>query len=320
MGLMRRAWTLALLLVSAPAAAQQPAASADAPAQESFDTVYRRALEAYKAERFLEAADLLERAYALRPDPKLMWNIGRSLEAASEFERAIDAYERYLTDAPDAEERQSAMERLVACKVAFGKGWLTVNADAPGARVSVDGGASTPAPLVRALLPVGSHEVLIQAEGRKEARATVTIVPGEPVQLTMELPALAAVKVEEPVVVTPPVVTDAPTPMRDWGWATVGAGGALLAGGATLVALGFADKAKVGDAERDGTGAIVGMTRREALDLEQSAETKSGAGIGLLVGGGAAVATGVVLLLIGDEPQSVWVAPSGTGAVVGGRF
>ncbi|GMV41520.1 MAG: hypothetical protein AMXMBFR64_32360 [Myxococcales bacterium] len=309
-----RAWALAALLGATPAAAQ-------APQPESFETVYTRAKEAFAAGEFLKAADLLERAYSLRPDARLMWNIGRSLEAVGEYERAIDAYERYLAGAPDDSERKSAMERLVSCKVAFGKGWLSVSADAEGARVSVDGGEAAAAPLKRALLATGTHEVVIRADGRKDVKAVVTVVPGEVVELAVELPALPVeVPVVETPVVTDPVVVEVGTPMRDWGWATIGAGGALIAGGATLVALGFADKGTVDDAERDGTGAIVGLSRAEALELEQSAEAKSAAGIALLVGGGAALATGVVLLLIGDEPQSVWVAPGAAGAVIGGRF
>jgi tetratricopeptide (TPR) repeat protein len=87
--------------------------AAPALAQESAEDLYRRGSTAYREGRFNEAADLLERAYALQPEPILLYNLARARESAGDVQGAYDAYTRFLAEAPaDAEQRPRVTGRV----------------------------------------------------------------------------------------------------------------------------------------------------------------------------------------------------------------
>lgn len=96
--------------------------------------------------------------------------------------------------------------------------------------------------------------------------------------------------------------------MSAWGWATLGVGAALLAGGGALHAV-HDERAGASNPSED--------------DLD-AARTLQGASIGLYAAGGAALATGVVLLIVdatsGDDAAPVVLGPGQGGAVIFGRF
>jgi tetratricopeptide (TPR) repeat protein len=67
---------------------------------------------AYNEGRFDEAVALLRRAYALHEDPTLLFNLARALEGMGDLDEAIETYERYLAESPDAEDRGAIEARL----------------------------------------------------------------------------------------------------------------------------------------------------------------------------------------------------------------
>jgi len=67
---------------------------------------------AYGDGRFDEAAVLIRRAYEVFREPVLLHNLGRALESAGDERGAVDAYERYLDEVPDAEDRALIEGRL----------------------------------------------------------------------------------------------------------------------------------------------------------------------------------------------------------------
>ncbi len=91
---MRRAFAM-LAALCMVAFASEPAAHA-----ESTDSEARRltvhAKTQFDAGHFREAADLLERAYAVKPSSALLYNLGRAYQQAGDKDAAIDAYQRYL--------------------------------------------------------------------------------------------------------------------------------------------------------------------------------------------------------------------------------
>lgn len=74
--------------------------------------LFREAVELFRAGDFDTAAALLRRAHELDPEPILLFNLARALEASNQHLEAADTYARYLADAPDAEDR-AAIEALI---------------------------------------------------------------------------------------------------------------------------------------------------------------------------------------------------------------
>jgi tetratricopeptide (TPR) repeat protein len=67
----------------------------------------------YKRGEFEVAAALLRQAYALYPEPNLLYNLARALEGMADKPGAVEAYESYLATAKSIEDR-GAIERRVA--------------------------------------------------------------------------------------------------------------------------------------------------------------------------------------------------------------
>jgi len=66
----------------------------------------------YEAGRYSVAAALLEEAYVLHPEPKLLYNLGRAREAGREVKGAVEAYEAYLRAEPESAKRDEVQGRL----------------------------------------------------------------------------------------------------------------------------------------------------------------------------------------------------------------
>ena len=62
----------------------------------AFDTAVKEGLKAYKAKDFDRAIVAFERAYAIRPEPEMVFNIARSHEKAQHLDQAIADYEKFL--------------------------------------------------------------------------------------------------------------------------------------------------------------------------------------------------------------------------------
>jgi tetratricopeptide (TPR) repeat protein len=92
--------------VSLPARGEQPIDDARAIA------LYDESLLYYREGRFKEAAALLRELYRAKPQPVLLYNLGRACEGMGDLACAIDAYTRYMADDPAAKDR-GAIERRV---------------------------------------------------------------------------------------------------------------------------------------------------------------------------------------------------------------
>jgi tetratricopeptide (TPR) repeat protein len=120
---MRRITTLLLitaLLTGASALSPLPVSAQEPPAQDedTSDTERFRELGSTGAEAFARkdyeaAVEAFRAAYAIKPVPNLLYNIGRALEKQGDFEGAIAQYEEFVNE-PDVElkARQDALQRL----------------------------------------------------------------------------------------------------------------------------------------------------------------------------------------------------------------
>jgi tetratricopeptide (TPR) repeat protein len=100
-------WAFATLVVTASVAA----AGADKRTQAV--QLAEDSEKAYKAGHFEQAVELLRKAHELYPEPTLLYNLGRALEGMGDARNAVAAYERYLRDAKQIDDR-GAIERRVA--------------------------------------------------------------------------------------------------------------------------------------------------------------------------------------------------------------
>lgn len=86
-------------------------AAASSNADEAFK-LFEQSEKLYREGKFLEAADLLDRAYTLDPEPTLLFNRARALESAGELEEAVAVYTLYLEKNPKAGDRLTVERRV----------------------------------------------------------------------------------------------------------------------------------------------------------------------------------------------------------------
>lgn len=111
--MLRAACTLVALGLSVPAVAAAASEAAGAPELERARASFQRASEAFKIGRFEEALAAYEEAYALKPLPELLFNIGQCHYQLGHHERAVFFYQRYLSEKKNPANR-TLVERRIA--------------------------------------------------------------------------------------------------------------------------------------------------------------------------------------------------------------
>ena len=108
----------AVLAVSSPShgLAAPPPPPVDAGHEEGAIALFREGTRAYEEGRFQDAIDLLLRAYALRQEPVLLFNLARAYEATGDLSKAVESYSRYLASDPDATDRKSVAQRIAVLR------------------------------------------------------------------------------------------------------------------------------------------------------------------------------------------------------------
>jgi tetratricopeptide (TPR) repeat protein len=105
-----------LLLSVAAAGLTATSAHADvAAAREHF----RKGKVLYDLQRYLEAAKEYEAAYEAKDDPALLFNIGQSYRLAHETQKALGAYRAYLRNVPDARNQPEVQSHIDALQQAL---------------------------------------------------------------------------------------------------------------------------------------------------------------------------------------------------------
>lgn len=100
----RIALVAALVLAPTLASAQ--------PRNREFDRLVQQAAQAYEAHDGATAVAALQRAYAIRPSARLMFNLGRAHELTEDFATAATYYQRFLATNPDPQSAAVAQEAL----------------------------------------------------------------------------------------------------------------------------------------------------------------------------------------------------------------
>ncbi len=253
----RASWAvLVVMLASSSVARAQdapPAAdSADVGSDAEARGLFSAGEAAYGAGRFEDALGYFRRAYELSRRPQLLYNIGVAASNAGHDREALDAFERYVAEVPDAPNRASVEGRITA---------------------------------LRRQLEEADDAARRLAEAEAEARARATETEERRRADSAGAESLGAA-----------------------GIALTITGGALLAGGVVMFAIGMVDVAAV-------EGAADGTPWVELDAANDRAPILTGVGIAAGATGLAALGVGIALLAIGGSSSSdaptVRVGPSG---------
>jgi len=80
---------------------------------ETFESLVGQATAKFKEKDYNGAVALFERAYAVQPEPAILFNIGRIYEEAQNAEAAIGYYERFIADeSVEPKDQEKAVQRL----------------------------------------------------------------------------------------------------------------------------------------------------------------------------------------------------------------
>jgi tetratricopeptide (TPR) repeat protein len=248
--------SVAVLLVLAVASVSQVcrAQEADRRAEAIARAHYRKAMQLYDLGRFDEAIHELEAAYEYQEDVSYIFNLAQAHRRAGNLGKALELYRTYLRKAPNAPDRTEVERRIAVLESATAQSSPAPDA-APSPRPSIGPRAAEPG-----------------------SRSVTPVPPPEPEAATATAPS------------APPEKGGAPARTNGMlvGGLIVAVGG-LLAAGAGVV---FALRAK--DSSDASAHALVFDPAME--DAARRARTMEYMFLGL---GGAAIATGAVLMAIG---------------------
>ncbi len=202
-GAARRALPACALLLAlgvAPEARAQPSPDGGSPPdaavagdrQAQAEAAFSEAMEAWRIGDCLGAARGFERAMALVPHPDTRYNLARAYECAPDgIPRAIEEYERFLTETASDVDRREVRERLERIRATPVD--VTVTSEPLGAAVAVDGETSPSArtPCHLRLAP-GPHAVELTLPRHQSAVRRVVVAPGVAQDVHVDLAALPA--------------------------------------------------------------------------------------------------------------------------------
>jgi hypothetical protein len=187
----------------APGAASASGAAAVASPKERAQALLKEGSALYKRSDFAGALKKFEAAYALYPSPKLQFNIGQADRELGRIVEAVEAFETFLMQAPDAAPAIVGEARKSLAELKPKLAQLKIDAVA-GAQVTVDGRSFGFTPLARIVwVAAGDHHVEIKHPSYLPASLAVTVAAGE---IRTVAPSLrAAGEPAAATVTTPPV-------------------------------------------------------------------------------------------------------------------
>ena len=306
---------IALALAFAQADRVLADGASDAPAAQSLFDAGRVLVE---AERYEEACPKFEASNKLDPSAGTLLNLARCYEMLGKTASAWAAYNQAITlgRATGKPRQVAAAEELVrAIEPKLTKLVVRMADPPPNLRVTRDDVALDVAALgVPIAVDPGDHVIVAEAPGFEPARGHVR-VDQEGSTVTFDVPMLEhAASVEAPAPVVPPntrpvdAVAGSRTeigPIFISGVVVGGAGVVSLAVGTAFGALTLAD---ADTAANDPSLCPSYRCSEKGLAFVEDAHTKATVSTALLVSGGIAAATGVVLVLL-DWPATAPVRP-----------
>lgn len=303
---------------AAPTASATPTAQAALSPEEEAGKTFQLGREAFKAEDFARALDHFKKSQSLQASPGTLLNIALTEEKLGKTASAWASFQR-VVEQLKADDDRVPIARDGVARTATRVPRLKIERAAgapPTLAIKVDG-----APLaanqvgVEQMLDPGAHVVTTLVPGFEERRYEVVLSEGQRLPLVVEPGKRTLVAV--PVGPTEAPAQSGPSVGRMAAFAFAGAGLAGLGVGIATGVMTLAKKDELAVACPDPPA----CTPAGNL-LATEARTLAGISTGTLIFGGAALATGVVLLFTVGGGKSAFVTASATpdGGAVRARF
>lgn len=332
---------VAVLAVVNAAPAVTTGGTSDDQARDAYD----KGTELFQDGDYAGAARAFRRANELKPNWKILYNVGQAEAAAKHHGLALEAFERYLAEGGDdiaAARRDEVLEEVRRLRDMVG----ALKVDAPdGSLVIVDGIERGRTPLSGTLMVAAGieHSVSITQGDQTVLERTVKVSGGQILVVGSGgegVEAAGATAGAEDTGATDDSAVgagdvaggdDGPSSgLRIAGWVAVGTGAALLIGGGVTGGLALSMNGDLAD--ECGDGSCSQADKGDEVDKRDGLATASSVLLGV---GGAVAATGIVLLIVdavkGEEPSAAAakgydigcapaLGPQFTGAMIEGRF
>ena len=276
---------------------------------------FRKGADLYRAGKWREAIDEFEAAYRLKPAGAIHFNVAQCREKLADWPGALRAYEDYLREVPDANDRaavRASMKRIEERLAAAGVQELLVYTDPPGAELRLDGKPRGTTPF-HTVLPPGAYALSLALEGyepvsedvelgRSASRVLDVVLRPAPPKAAAAAGAAAAPAASAPPADLHPApqnapaapLSPAPRPAREkprvYTWIAAGVAAAAIAVGAYY-----------GHSAKQDEDALHGMTQPNGADAQRyasSAHSNANKANALYAVGGAAAAAGVTLFFV----------------------
>jgi len=308
---------LGLLLAAPHSAFAETTAATEAPDTEEARQHFSQGLKLYKDGDFDAALVQFERAYAIKPNYKVLYNIAQTYFQLREYVEARDAMARYLREGGTAIEpdRQAAAQKdLADLEKRVAK--VTVSVNVNGATVLVDGKKVGITPLSEPIsVSEGQRTISVETANRGTRQRLIRVAGGEEQSLSLDFE-----ETQRTVVLKPSGAAAEPqdTGLGAGFWVTAIGAVALGAGAGVTGALALSAESKNQNQQKQ-----FGITP-SALDSSRS-NAKTLALTTDILAGAAIVCAGVAVVLWSTAPSHAESPQVGLGVGPGsanlfGRF
>jgi tetratricopeptide (TPR) repeat protein len=266
---------------------------------------YKRGQEYFEAGQHHDAEAAFREAYAAVPNPVVLLSVGECQKRAGKNAEAVETFERYLEEKPDAKDRAEVEAKIEEIKSL--PATLVVTTDPPGAKISIDGSDSGKVSPADIDVAPGEHTVELTLDSGESVTRTLEAGFGARHELVVEI---GAENLVDPFAGKGGDVYGAmpgEQEPEDRGessvapWIVMSVGGAVLAAGTILGVMALSEES---DFNEDPS--------TDSADRGEQMALFADVAFGV---GAVAIVTGVVLLLTEGEPatEDDSLAGAGTG-------
>ena len=180
--------TLAAIATLCAVALLAPGAGADdgTPGQKAARH-FQRGVTLYGEADYRAALVEFRRAYALSPNPAVLYNVGETQYQLQDYAGALTTFEHFLAEAAPGDGHRAEVEgdlEVLHSRV----GHVSVTSIPPGAEITVDDQPAGKTPLERALLvSIGRRKVVATLGGRPPVTRYVDVAADDTLQVTLQL-------------------------------------------------------------------------------------------------------------------------------------